>query len=88
MALTAIRDNETSPNFSVRSRRYRYTLCGNGEEELYDHKKDPNEWTNLAGNTEYETTKMQLRSELMSILNTSSMPKNFMPGKAIGSDTK
>jgi len=80
VALSAIRDNKTSPHFSVRSRRYRYTLCGNGEEELYDHKKDPNEWTNLAGNMEYEKTKMQLRNELMSILSTTSMPENFMPG--------
>jgi len=43
-------------------------LCGNGQEELYDHKKDPNEWINLAGNTEYEKTKMQLCKGLMSIL--------------------
>ena len=27
------------PHFSVRSSRFRYTLCGNGEEELYDHEQ-------------------------------------------------
>jgi len=43
-------------------------LCGNGEEELYDHKKDPHEWTNLADNTEYQKTKMMLRKDLMSII--------------------
>ena len=69
VALMGIRDDNVSPHFSVRSRRYRYTLCGNGQEELYDHKKDPNEWTNLAGNTEYERTKNKLRSELTKILN-------------------
>jgi arylsulfatase A-like enzyme len=68
MAFMAIRDDNDSPHFSVRSRRYRYTLCGNGQKELYDHKKDPNEWTNLAGNTAYEQTKMHLRKGLMSIL--------------------
>jgi len=88
VALMAIRDHNARPHFSVRCRRYRYTLCGNGEEELYNHEKDPNEWTNLAGNTEYEKTKTQLRKELMSILSTTSMPKNFMPGKAVDSDTK
>jgi len=32
---------------AVRSERYRYIRYGNGSEELYDHKSDPNEWTNL-----------------------------------------
>lgn len=68
MAFMAIRDDKEPPHFSVRSRRYRYTLCGNGEEELYDHKNDPHEWTNLAGDTKYERTKTRLRKELMSIL--------------------
>ena len=88
VALMAIRDKNASPHFSVRSRQYRYTLCGNGQEELYDHEKDPNEWTNLAGNTEYEKTKTQLRKELMSILSTTTMPKKFMPGKAVNNDKK
>lgn len=56
-----VRDGKESPHFSVRSRRYRYTLCGNGQEELYDHKNDSHEWTNLAGNTEYEDVKKKLR---------------------------
>jgi len=84
VALMAIRDNKASPHFSVRSRRYRYTLCGNGQEELYDHKKDPHEWANLAGNSGYEKTRMQLRKELMSILSKTTIPENFMPGKAGG----
>jgi len=36
------------PHHSVRTERYRYILCQNGEEELYDHQTDPHEWTNLA----------------------------------------
>jgi len=36
-------------NHAVRTERYRYIRYRNGEEELYDHANDPNEWTNLAG---------------------------------------
>lgn len=35
-------------NHSVRSRRWRYIRYANGEEELYDLRRDPNEWRNLA----------------------------------------
>ncbi len=65
-AFMGIRDGQEPAHFSVRSHRYRYTLCGNGEEELYDHQKDPHEWMNLAGNTDYQKTKTQLRKVLMS----------------------
>lgn len=33
---------------SVRTEHYRYIRYHSGEEELYDHREDPNEWTNLA----------------------------------------
>ena len=36
-------------NHAVRSERYRYIRYASGEEELYDHTTDPDEWTNLAG---------------------------------------
>ena len=35
-------------NHSVRSERWRYIRYHDGTEELYDHTKDPMEWTNLA----------------------------------------
>ena len=35
-------------NHAIRSERWRYILYDDGSEELYDHKNDPNEWTNLA----------------------------------------
>ncbi len=35
-------------NHAVRSERYRYIRYASGEEELYDHSVDPEEWTNLA----------------------------------------
>jgi len=51
-------------NFTVRSRHWRYTLCLNGEEELYDHRKDPHEWTNLARDPKHADIKKQLREQL------------------------
>ena len=50
-ALTTYKRN----NHAVRSERWRYIRYSDGSEELYDHSKDPNEWTNLAatpGNAE------------------------------------
>jgi len=37
-------------NHAVRSERWRYIRYEDGSEELYDHDRDPNEWTNLASN--------------------------------------
>jgi len=36
-------------SFAVQDERYRYIRYGDGSEELYDHQRDPNEWSNLAG---------------------------------------
>jgi len=68
VAFMGIRDGKANPHFSVRSGRYRYTLCGNGEEELYDHEDDPNEWTNLAGDLKHADAKKRMRGELSGIL--------------------
>jgi arylsulfatase A-like enzyme len=40
-------------NHGIRTERWRYIHYADGTEELYDHKTDPNEWTNLAGRPEY-----------------------------------
>ena len=40
-------------NHAVRSERYRYIRYADGDEELYDHRTDPEEWTNLAGDASY-----------------------------------
>jgi arylsulfatase A-like enzyme len=40
-------------NHSVRSERWRYIRYADGSEELYDHLRDPNEWSNLADNSDY-----------------------------------
>ncbi len=82
VCLTAIRDADEDPHFSVCSERYRYTFCANGEEELYDHKEDPNEWTNLAGISDYREIASQLRLEMKKILEKSGY-KPAHPGTVI-----
>lgn len=55
-ALTA----QGADNHAVRTRRWRYIRYADGGEELYDHDKDPNEWTNLATQPEYAEIKTEL----------------------------
>jgi len=42
-------------NHAVRSRDWRYIRYTDGAEELYDHRSDPEELTNLAGDPEYQS---------------------------------
>jgi len=46
-------------NHSLRSERFRYIRYSDGTEELYDHRKDELEWTNLATDPEYDEIKNQ-----------------------------
>lgn len=83
VACMAIKDEPNSPaevsppHFSVVSSRYRYTLCYNGEEELYDHEKDPNEWVNLAGKSKYNSTQKELKQQLLGILKNTAVPEAY-----------
>lgn len=47
-------------NHAVRSERFRYIRYYNGNEELYDHERDPGEWTNLATDPAYSEVKNDL----------------------------
>jgi hypothetical protein len=60
-------------NHAVRSQRYRYIRYADGSEELYDHQSDPLEWTNLAGDSQHESTKKELASALPTV-NTPDAP--------------
>jgi len=51
-----------TPEFhSVRDKQFRYISYGNGQEELYDHKSDSEEWTNLAGDPAFSGIKERLK---------------------------
>ena len=47
-------------HFSIRTEQYRYILYRNGEEELYDHAKDPYEWKNVSNDLSYAKVKVQM----------------------------
>lgn len=47
-------------NHSIRSRQWRYIRYANGDEELYDHEADHNEWNNLADQPEYASIKKEM----------------------------
>lgn len=64
-------------NHAVRDARWRYIRYADGSEELYDHEKDPYEWTNLAGEVGMSDIKAQLGAVL---------PKEEV--KATSDDTK
>ena len=54
-------------NHAVRSDDFRYIRYADGSEELYDHRVDPMEWTNLAGDEKYAGTKESLARWLPSV---------------------
>ncbi len=54
-------------NHSVRSDEWRYIRYANGDEELYDHKRDPYEWTNLVSKVEFKSVKADLLKALPKI---------------------
>ena len=64
-------------NHTVRSRDWRYIRYADGSEELYDHRTDPNEWTNLAGRPASAPTIRQLAAFLPA---TNAPP---VPGSAV-----
>lgn len=47
-------------NHAVRSEEFRYIRYADGSEELYDHRVDPMEWTNLAHDELYAEAKAEL----------------------------
>ncbi|TXD67028.1 sulfatase [Polaribacter glomeratus] len=51
-------------NHSIKVDEFRYIRYEDGTEELYDHKTDPNEWTNIANNSKYKETITKLKEYL------------------------
>lgn len=54
--------------YSYRTKDWRYILYFNGEEELYDHRIDHDEWNNLANENKYANTKEALKQEMLAMI--------------------
>jgi arylsulfatase A-like enzyme len=63
-------------NAAVRDEHWRYIHYSDGEEELYDHKSDPKEWHNLAGDPAYQKIKDELAKSLPSAWARDALPKS------------
>jgi arylsulfatase A-like enzyme len=50
--------------FSVRTEEWRYTRYIDDSEELYDHRSDSEEWTNLADNPDFAHIKRQMAAHI------------------------
>ena len=59
-ALTTFHRND----HTLRTERWRYIRYANGDEELYDHAIDTNEWNNLAKNPNYQKIITRLKMKL------------------------
>lgn len=57
-------------NFSIRSKRWRYTRYSDGTEELYDHTVDSLEWKNLESDPRYISVKQEMAQQI---------PKDYRP---------
>jgi arylsulfatase A-like enzyme len=57
--------------YALRTEQFRYILCPNGAEELYDHETDPYEWHNLAKEEKYAETKAALKAQLLAMISNS-----------------
>ena len=49
--------------YSLRSEQYRYIICPDGGEELYDMKNDPHAWTNLASKPEFDPIRKKMHAQ-------------------------
>jgi arylsulfatase A-like enzyme len=54
-------------NHAVQTQRYRFYRYEDGSMELYDHRRDPNEWQNIAMDPTRSELVKQLASELPKI---------------------
>lgn len=59
----------TAQTFSYRTRDYRYIIYPDGQEELYDLKNDPHEWTNVAALIKYTKVKARLEKAVLEMIN-------------------
>ena len=70
---------EAKASYSARSQHWRYIRYHDGSEELYDHRSDPNEWTNLAQDPQHATTKAELAAALPTSWQAAARPATEVP---------
>ena len=68
-------------NHSFRSEQWRYIRYADGSEELYNHDKDPYEWTNVAADANYADVKAAFASHIPAI-NAPELPSANSKAKA------
>jgi arylsulfatase A-like enzyme len=66
---------------SIRTDRWRYNRWGDSGEELYDHRSDPKEFANLAGDPRHEATLNEMR-QLLRHAGRHSVPDGLQKGGA------
>ena len=62
------RHDLANQNWAYRTEHWRYILYNNGTEELYDHRNDPHEWTNLATHPEFRQQKEKLHRQMVELV--------------------
>ncbi len=67
-------------NHSIRSETWRYIRYADGSEELYNHDKDPYEWTNLAKDPQYASVKADL-ARFIPKVNVAERPRTLGDGE-------
>ncbi len=68
---------------TIRTEKHRYIRYREGEEELYDHSKDPHEWTNQIKNKDYAGELELLRSKVPALKD---MAPKLKSGRRNGDD--
>ena len=63
-------------SYAVVNSHWRYIYYADGAEELYNVKKDPNEWVNLAGKEEYRNMIRQMQKTAPKEFSPAATPKN------------
>lgn len=66
-------------NHTIRTKQFRYNRYADGSEELYNHEDDPNEWTNLALDSSWDSQKDTLSDQMDDILDGGNGLLNEIP---------
>lgn len=66
------------PYLSIRNETGRYTRYADGQEEFYDTRKDPREWTNAIANPAYADTIKKMQASIPSLSEMATPMPNFV----------